>query len=366
MPNDNLAWLRWVLIPQLGLKRSHQLLNIIDSPQALFLHPDRWPLPDSIKQSIREMNLLGEQHPIHRRALEQLQWAEQNNHQLIVHTDEQYPNQLSVIEDAPLVFWAVGKAELLHSKQVGIVGSRHASHNAERHARSISRDLALAGLTITSGGAKGIDANAHQSSLDQQGNTVAVLGCGVDVVYPKVNRTLFSNISQHGLLLSEYPLGTQPRPGHFPRRNRLISALSDVIVVVEAALKSGSLVTASHALDQGKDIFAMPGDIGNPNSEGCHRLIQDGAFLLSSADDILRHLDWHACTSATTNELPMQNLTPVQQQILSALQSAQQPIDMLAHILGLAVHQLLEPILELEMNGVIEQQPGGYTLCDIA
>jgi DNA processing protein len=146
----------------------------------------------------------------------------------------------------------------------------------------------------------------------------------------------------------------------------LISALSDIVVVVEAALKSGSLVTASHALDQCKDIFAMPGDIGNPNSEGCHRLIQDGAYLLSTADDILKHLDWHACTQSTSIGAAPQDLTPVQQQIFTTLQSSQQPIDMLAHLLGLAVHQLLEPILEMEMSGIIEQQPGGYTLCDIA
>ncbi len=366
MQTDLLAWLRWVLIPNLGLKRSHQLLNLIDSPQALFLHPDRWPLPDSVKQTIREMNLLGEQHPIHRRAVEQCRWAEADRHHLILPMDDHYPEKLTHIEDAPLILWGVGDPTLLNNTQVGIVGSRHASHNALRHTKVISRDLARAGVTLTSGGAKGVDAACHQAAVDQQGTTIAVLGCGVDVIYPKVNRTLFSDIRQQGLILSEYPLGTQPKPGHFPRRNRLISALSDIVVVIEAATQSGSLITASHALDQGKDIFAMPGDIGNPNCAGCHQLIRDGAYILTSAEDLLQHLNWRADTHTKRANNSAPELTPVQQQIVQVLQCDQLPLDSLAHQLNLAVHQLLEPILELELSGLIEQQPGGYTLCDIA
>ena len=366
MNSDTLAWLRWVLIPSLGLKRSNQLLNLVDSPESLFLHPDRWPLPDSIKQTIREMNLLGEQHPVHRRALEQLRWAEAQQHHLILPTDDAYPEKLAVIEDAPLVLWAIGNPLLMQETQVGIVGSRHASHNALRHAKSLSRSLADAGLVITSGGAKGIDAVCHQATLDKNGHTIAILGCGIDVVYPKINRSLFNDIKQRGLLLSEYPLGTQPRPGHFPRRNRLISALSDIIVVVEAALKSGSLVTAAHALEHGKDIFAMPGDIGNPNCEGCHQLIRDGAFLLTSAQDIIEHLNWQSGSIFCAPARSYEHLTPVQKQIVQILQCDQFPLDTLAHHLNLAVHQLLEPILELELSGIIEQLPGGYTLCDIA
>ncbi len=254
----------------------------------------------------------------------------------------------------------------MHSTQIAIVGSRHASHNALRHAKTLSRQLTEAGLTVTSGGAKGIDAVCHQAALDQNGSTVAILGCGIDVIYPKINRSLFNDIKTNGLLLSEYPLGTAPRPGHFPRRNRLISALADIVVVIEAALKSGSLVTAEHALDQGKDIFAMPGDIGNPNSEGCHQLIRDGAYLLSSAQDILEHLQWHTGKIAAKQTPTFEHLTPLQQQIIKTLGCEQFPIDTLAHLLNLAVHQLLEPILELELSGIIEQLPGGYTLCDIA
>lgn len=362
MLSDKLAWLRWVLVPQLGLKRSQTLLSLVDSPQALFLHPERWPLPAGVKQTIKEMNLLGEQHPIHRRALEQLRWADnQPQHHLIFPGDSAYPTQLEAIDNAPLVLWGKGSLDALTTTQIGVVGSRHASANAIRHAKSISQDLANAGLTITSGGAKGIDAASHQAAVEASASTIAVLGCGVDVIYPKVNRRLFQQIEERGLLLSEYPLGTQPKPGHFPRRNRLISALSDIIIVVEAALKSGSLITAQHALEQGKDIFAMPGDIGNPNSEGCHRLIQDGAYLLSDAKQLLQHLNWSDSTF-TESHAEHPGLTALQSRILHCLQCGQRPLESLAFELNTSVHSLLEPLLEMELNGVIEQLPGGYAL----
>jgi DNA processing protein len=362
MSNDTLAWLRWVLIPEIGLKRAHQLLALVDSPQALFLHPDRWPLPDRIKTTIREMNLLGEQHPVHRKALEQLRWAELENNHLLTLTDSTYPDQLTQIYEAPLVLWARGQLSALAKPQIGMVGSRQASHRAMRHAAHISQRLAESDLTITSGGAKGIDAACHQATLDSNGSTIAILGCGVDIVYPKSNRLMFQNLTQSGLLLSEYSLGTPPRPGHFPRRNRLISGLSEVLIIIEASLKSGSLITAQHALEQGRDIFAMPGDIDNPNSDGCHRLIQDGAYLLSSADDILNHLKWQQNTRHTVHHDPLEGLSDVQRQIVNTLKTEQQPLDVLAHRLSLSVHQLLEPVLELELSGVIEQQPGGYIL----
>ncbi len=364
MSSDTLAWLRWVLVPNLGLKRSQTLLNVIDSPQSLFLHPDRWPLPDSVKATLREMNLLGEQHPVHRRALDQLRWAEANLNRIVVFNDDDYPQNLSLIEDAPLVLWTRGKVATLKDRQIAIVGSRHASPNALRHTRQLSKQLAKQGLTVTSGGAKGIDSACHESALEY-GSTLAVLGCGVDVVYPKANRALFNNIAQNGLIISEYPLGTQPRPGHFPRRNRIISALAEAVVVIEAALKSGSLVTAKHALDQGKDIFAMPGDIDNPNSEGCHQLIRDGAYLLTEVDDILHHLNWGHETAASQSD-PYEQLPPLHQKIIAQLKLGVVPMDVLSHHLGVSAHQLLEPILELELDSLIEQMPGGYTLCDIA
>ncbi|MDO7644696.1 MAG: DNA-processing protein DprA [Reinekea forsetii] len=366
MHSDTLAWLRWVLVPQLGLKRSHTLLNLVDSPADLFRHPERWPLPEAVKVTLRAMHRLGEQHPIHRQALDQLRWAEQANHQLISLADSAYPPNLNQIHDAPLMLWGIGDTSLLQAPQIALVGSRHASPGALSHAHRLAADLARAGLVVTSGGALGIDSASHRGALAVQGGTIAVLGCGVDVGYPKPNKALFASLASQGLLLSEHPLGTQPRPGHFPRRNRLISALAELVVVVEATLNSGSLVTAQHGLDQGKDIFAMPGDIGNPNTAGCHRLIQDGAYLLADAKDILRHLKFQQHPSPQAEPIALDHLSPLQQKIMALLRFGILPLDGLAHHLELAVHQLLEAILELELEGLIEQQPGGYTLSDIA
>lgn len=361
--NDTLAWLRWSLVPGLGLKRSHQLLPLLDSPQALFLYPDRWPLPTSLRATLRAMSLQGEQHPVHQRALTQLAWAESEHCHLITKSDERYPHQFEVLDDPPLVLWARGDTSLMLKPQIAMVGSRAASANALRHARHLASELAENGCVITSGGAKGVDAACHQAALAAGGDTIAVLGSGVDVLYPAVNRQLLTNIAERGLLLSEYPLGTQPKPGHFPRRNRLISALAEKLVVIEAGLRSGTLVTAQHALDQGKDIYALPGDIGNPNTEGCHKLIQEGAYLLSGSHDLI---DAPRHSSAMGSPSPPAALTEVQTQIVRALQSSEMPLDLLAHTLNLSIHQLLEPLLELELSGFIEQQPGGYCLTDVA
>lgn len=364
MKNDTLAWLRWALVPGLGVKRSHELLVHIDSPSSLFLHPDRWPLPESIKTVLKQMARLGEQHPVHRRALEQLDWQTQSpEHHLIPLVDSRYPMLLSEIHDAPLMLWVKGDANLLSSPQIGIVGSRSASPNARNHAKALAKSLCRFDKTITSGGASGIDKACHEGALEVDGRTIAVFGCGIDQVYPKSHRNLFEAIGSDGALVSEHPLGTLPKPGHFPRRNRIISGLCEAIVVVEAALKSGSLVTAAHALDQGRDVYAMPGDVLNPNSAGCHQLIRDGAYLLTDAKDIVEF--GRTASVAETIDLP-DHLNPVQLQIINLLKTAHLPIEGLSHELSIAAHQLLEPLLELELEGLIEQHPGGYVYSGFA
>jgi DNA processing protein len=365
MEKDTLAWLRWVLVPGLGIKRSHDLLAHMDSPSSLFLHPDRWPLPDSIKTVLKQMSRLGEQHPVHRRALEQIAWRDQDpdHHHLVSIADTDYPMLLSEIHDAPILLWVKGSAELLSSPQIGIVGSRSASPNARNHAHSLAKSLCKYEKTVTSGGASGIDKACHEGALSVSGKTIAVFGCGIDQVYPKTHRALFDEISLNGALVSEHPLGTLPKPGHFPRRNRIISGLSDAIVVVEAALRSGSLVTAQHALEQGRDVYAMPGDVLNPNSAGCHQLIRDGAYLLTDAKDII---DFGREVSYAENTTLPGHLSPVQLQIISLLKTSHLPIEGISHELTIAAHQLLEPLLELELEGLIEQHPGGYVYSGFA
>lgn len=368
MNDDRLLWLRWVLTPGLGLRRSHQLLNHLTHPQELFDQPERWSLPTDLTEKLQEMKRLGEQHPVHRQAFEQLRWAEQENHQLISLQDPLYPTLLLEIPDPPLMLWVKGDATLLQQQQVGIVGSRNATLAARRHAQQLGRELSLGGLVITSGGAAGIDGCAHQGALAGTGQTIAVMGCGVDVVYPKHHQSLFEQIAAKGALVSEHPLGTQPKPGHFPRRNRIISGLGDALVVVEAALRSGSLITAEHALEQGREVYALPGDISNPNAAGCHQLIQQGAGLLSSAEDLLSVFapgnyvsGSYASSSAKTAETaPDPDLPELQKNLLALLSSEPQALETLSQQLQCSAQSLLEPLLELELAGWIQQQPGGY------
>lgn len=365
MPNEHLDWLRWVLTPGLSLKRSHQLLNRQVGPQALFNHPEHWSLPTELVQQLKEMRHLGEQHPIHRQALVQLRWAEQTDHHLVSFQDPKYPDLLHEIADPPLLLWVKGDPSLLNQAQIGIVGSRNATLAARQHARELGRDLSRGGYVITSGGAAGIDGCAHQGALEGSGRTLAILGCGVDVVYPRDHQSLFDQIAASGALVSEHPLGTQPKPGHFPRRNRIISGLSEAVVVVEAAERSGSLITAEHALDQGRDVYALPGDINNPNAAGCHRLIQEGAYLLSGAEDLLQALQPRLSQSPPPAEVSQPTSKPdlpsLQLSLLELLSSEPQPLEALSHYLGQPAQSLLEPLLELELGGWIQQQPGGYS-----
>ncbi|MEX2321991.1 MAG: DNA-processing protein DprA [Saccharospirillum sp.] len=361
--DERLHWLCWVLTPGFGLKRCHQLLDVVDDPRDLFRYAQRWPLPPAIKQTLSDIHRLGEQHPVYRRALEQLRWQEQEDCHLVSLQCPAYPQLLTHIEDPPLMLWVRGNPNLLGQNQVGVVGSRNASLSARKHAQSLGRGISEAGCVVTSGGAAGIDACAHEGALEGSGKTLAVLGCGVDMVYPKQNAGLFSRIIRHGALVSEYPLGTQPKPGHFPRRNRIISGMSGAIVVVEAAERSGSLITADHALEQGREVFALPGDVSNPNTAGCHRLIQDGARLLTGIDDLLGDgaLDSLRASPPSAPCPPLDpDLPELQATLLGLLSSEPQPLDVLSDHLECASHTLLEPLLELELAGWIQQQPGGY------
>ncbi|MHA7878784.1 MAG: DNA-processing protein DprA [Saccharospirillum sp.] len=362
MQDERLLWLKWVLTPGLGIRRCHQLLNLIDAPESLFTHPEKWPLPPALKQRLREIHHLGEQHPVHREACAQLDWARQQGHHLVSFRCDVYPPLLSHTEEAPLMLWVHGDPNLLSLPQVGMVGSRNATLSARRTAEDLAADITRTGLVVTSGGAAGIDSCAHQGALGEGGHTVAVLGCGVDVAYPKANRSLFQSITGNGgALVSEYPLGTQPKAGHFPRRNRIISGMSQAVIVVEAAERSGSLITAQHAMEQGRDVYALPGDVNNPNSRGCHQLIQQGAYLLTEARDLLPSLQpGYDLPDRKPLEPDMSNMPETQRQLLSLLSLDPQPLDVLSDQLDCASHQLLEPLLELELAGWIEHQPGGY------
>ncbi len=219
-----------------------------------------------------------------------LAWLEEPGNRFLALGDEEYPRALLDIHDPPTVLFAMGRMELLNSPAIAVVGSRNATAQGALDAHALAHALASEGYCIVSGLAHGIDAAAHRGALGARASSIAIVGTGLDRVYPERNRALAHQISREGAMISEFALGTAPVPANFPRRNRLISGLARGVLVVEAALGSGSLITAREALEQGRDVFAMPGSIHSPVSRGCHQLIREGAKLVETADDVLVEL----------------------------------------------------------------------------
>lgn len=294
----------------------------------------------------------------------ELAWLEQPNKHLLRFTDEAYPALLRESGDAPALLFVRGDLDSLSAPQLAVVGSRNPTRGGCETARAFSDHLARAGLTITSGLALGIDACAHEAALNAGGRTVAVAGTGLDRVYPAAHRDLAHAIADQGALVSEFPLGTPPLRENFPRRNRLISGLSLGVLVVEAALKSGSLITARLAADQGREVFAIPGSIHSPLSRGCHALIRQGAKLVETADDIIEELGALAGFAAAPVASPARSTTPVpddarETQLLELL--GHDPVDMDTLVVrsGLTAAAVSSMLLAMELRGLVEAQPGG-------
>jgi DNA processing protein len=277
-----------------------------------------------------------------------------------------YPEALRHIHDAPLVLYTLGDASLLGRDQIGVIGSRNATRAGLDHARRFSAELSARNLVITSGLALGIDGAAHSGALDAGFPTIAVIGSGLDRIYPAQHSGLAERITGQGVLVSEYPPGSPARAGHFPRRNRIISGLSRSILVVEAGMKSGSLITARLALEQGREVFAIPGSVHSPVAKGCHHLIRQGAQLVETADHILEELGtwWslHAASAdkpvETTPELPDMDSREIA--VFEALGYDPQSTDALSSVTGLPADQLMQSLLLLELQGLISSAPGGF------
>lgn len=309
--------------------------------------------------------------------------CQQRSIRLLGWGDERYPEPLRHIQDAPAVLYVRGRTELLNRPQIAIVGSRNATRAGLDHAWQFAGALTEKGYAITSGLAQGVDGAAHAGALAAGGDTVAVVGTGADVIYPRGHRALTGQIVEQGVLVSEYPPGTSPRARHFPRRNRIISGLSRGILVVEAGLRSGSLITARLALEQGREVFAIPGSIHSPLARGCHSLIRQGAKLVETVDDIEEELTawWNRPVETATVE-PAQTPRPVSQPQLFAAAPEHAPVpeyldpreiavldalgydprstDQLCAATGLPADQLMQSLLLLEMEGLVESAPGGY------
>jgi DNA processing protein len=280
-------------------------------------------------------------------------WLAQPGNSLMTLADEDYPRALLEIADPPVILYCKGRRALLNQPGLGIVGSRNATPQGVRDAEAFAHALSDAGLTIVSGLALGIDAAAHRGGLAGVGSSVAVIGTGLDRIYPARNKTLAHQLAENGIIVSEFPLGTPPLPGHFPRRNRLISGLARGVLVVEAAPDSGSLITARVATEQGREVFAIPGSIHSPLARGCHALIKQGAKLVESAADILDELAWQQRLESPA--LP----EPLSDPLLAALEGAPVTLDLLAQRTGLTLEALSAKLLALELDGRIASLPGG-------
>lgn len=284
---------------------------------------------------------------------------------ILTMADADYPDPLRHIQDPPLVLYLRGDRTLLAREQIGIVGSRNATRAGLEHARSFAAALGRKGLLVTSGMALGVDGAAHSGALDAGFPTVAVIGNGVDQPYPYRHRTLSERIASEGVIVSEYPPGTTAKAGHFPRRNRIISGLSRGILVVEAGLKSGSLITARLALEQGREVFAIPGSVHNPLARGCHDLIRQGAKLVETVDDVCEELGaWWSSQgqegSPTSKSLVTEGLDSREIAVLEALGYDPQSTDDLCSVTGLPADQLMQSLLLLELQGLVDAAPGGF------
>ncbi len=355
------TWLSLLATPGLGSRSGQKLLQACGTPAAV-LGADRSQLRDL---GCDDATIAALKQPDGRLLDAWEAWLAAPNRQLISCTDARYPRRLLDLDDYPLALFCDGDVDLLQTMQLAIVGSRNPTPAGRQRAKGLAAYLAQSGLVITSGLALGIDAAAHEGALTSTGLTIAVLANGLDQIYPARNRELAARIRAQGLLISEMGPGTAPRPGLFPRRNRIISGLSLGTLVVEAALRSGSLITARLAAEQGREVFAIPGSVDNPTARGCHNLIKNGAKLVEDAGDILEEL---APMIDNGHEFPLPHEpmtvaeTPVDeeyQRLLAHLDNAPISIDTLVDRTGLAVETVSSMLLILELHGAVATAPGG-------
>ena len=345
-------------LPGIGSLTLNRLLNQFETAQAVFAASGTAlravpQLPGKCIQQILAGPNLEQLKP-------DLQWLTQPGHTLLEKDHPHYPAQLLEIYDPPPLLFADGNTELLQQPQLAIVGSRNATPAGIRFAQEISEQLAEAGLTITSGMATGIDSAAHRGALMATNSTIAVIGTGADRIYPTDNHALAAQLSQTALIVSEYPIGTPPLRENFPRRNRIISGLSLGVLVIEAGLRSGSLITARLALEQGREVFAVPGSVRQANARGCHRLIKQGAKLTEELADVIEELPITITAPPAHKNQPAEkksNLT--QQKLLEAMGFDPISMDQLVQLSGLTAAVVSSMLLQLEVQGVVAHTPGG-------
>jgi len=367
-PVESTAWLTLLRAPGLGPASIRTLLERHGSAaSAVTAAAKDAAVPQAARDALRTPD---------RAALDaDRRWLDQPGHALIPVTSSDYPALLRDIPTAPAALFVAGDPMHLWSPQIAIVGARSASASGLANARQFARAFAQAGNVVTSGLAEGVDGAAHAAALDAGGVTIAVLGTGPDLVYPRQHRALAARIEEHGALVSEFPPGTAGKPENFPRRNRIIAGLSLGTLVIEAGLKSGSLITARLAAEQGREVFALPGSIHSPLARGCHRLIRDGALLVESADEVLEQLrgigarlaDHLRGQLAEDGREPAASVDasaahagdPGYARLLAAIDHTPAGLDELAARSGLGVAALSSMLLVLELEGTVVAADGG-------
>ena len=366
------AWLRLMATEGVGTQTARDLLTHFGLPEEIF-DAGFSALQKRTPEKIARILSAPIAPDIQTHIEQTLAWAAQEKNHVITLADTSYPQALLRIADPPALLYAKGNSALLNKPAIAIVGSRNASAQGMLNADRFAQNLSDAGLTVVSGLALGIDTGAHTGALQSAkaaskaaniGSSIAVVGTGLDIVYPAANRALAHQLADVGCIISEYPLGTPAIAHNFPRRNRIISGLSLGVLVVEAAAQSGSLITARSALEQGREVFAIPGSIHSPLAKGCHQLIRQGAKLVESAQDILEELRWDNPLLQTSlgnaTQIAASNLSdPKLQSLLENMGHDALSVDQLVVRSGLPVASVQAALLHLEMQGHIECLAGG-------
>lgn len=357
----NAAWMILSQIPGVGNATFWSLVEHFGSPENV-LNRTTEELKKAGQIGKRQLQGFSQIKETKKSCLQQLRKLENIGGKFLTFADDHYPELLKQISDPPPVLYLRGDKGVLSTCCVAIVGSRASTTYGNRTAFGLAKNLGHAGVTIVSGLALGIDAESHRGALAAGGATIAVLGCGIDVVYPRQHTDLYKEIAEKGVVVSEYPLGTSPEGFRFPARNRIISGLSRGVVVVEAAKKSGSLITAQIALDEGREVYGVPGQVDSFKSEGVHWLLQQGAKLVQSENDILEDLNlthsWTEKGGPLPGDLTSSVLEPGAQKLLESIEAYPLAREIILQKSGLKVSEFSELLLLLELDGFIEILPG--------
>ena len=354
--NQSLFWIALNRVKNLGPVVSKRLLDTFKSPEAVFSASERELLAiENIRRSAVQSILKG---PDFEFAKRQMEIVEKRGFKLMNYLSPEYPSRLKMIYAPPTFLYVKGDLKESDDRAVAMVGSRQATHYGRTMAENVARELAQSGITVVSGFARGVDTISHKAALSAGGRTIAVLGCGLDVIYPSQNTSLYKAIPENGAIVSEFPCGTQPEGPNFPRRNRIISGLSLGVVIVEAGKRSGALLTAKHALDQNREVFAIPGNITSITSSGTNTLLKQGAHLVTSATDVLSELKFMIPDGESSPPIPTVALDAEQARLFNMMDAEPIHVDALARHSGIKVSRLLGILLDMELKGAVTQVPG--------